>query len=85
MIALLVPASVAASQCKIEDAHYALRTQPSVTADFQDRNTGPDWPANLVMRLHLEPSGRTYWWVPWNGGTNGQQNLASTTDASAPA
>jgi hypothetical protein len=84
VIAFFVLASAAAGECGIEHAHYALRTQPSVTADFHGRSTGPDWPGDLVMRLHIGASGRTYWWVPWNGGTNGQQNLASTTDASAP-
>ena len=36
------------------------------------------------MRLHVGATGRIYWWVPWNGGTDGQQNLASTTDVTRP-
>jgi hypothetical protein len=81
---LLVLASSASQPCTIEHAHYQLRTQPTVTADFLDRNTGRDWPSNLVMRLHIGATGRTYWWIPWNGGTDGQQNLASTTDVMRP-
>ena len=81
-VGLLILASAATQPCTIEHAHYALRTQPSVTATFIDRETGRDWPSSVVMRLHIGVSGRTYWWVPWNGGTNGRQNLASTTDAS---
>lgn len=83
-VSLLVLAYAGSRPCTIEHAHYQLRTQPTVTADFLDKNTGPDWPSNLVMRLRIGATGRTYWWLPWNGGTNGQQNLASTTDASAP-
>lgn len=84
VLGLLVLASAASQPCTIEHAHYALRTQPSVTADFLDRNTGREWPSNLVMRLHIGATGRTYWWIPGNGGTNGQQNLASITDVMRP-
>jgi hypothetical protein len=70
--------------CRIDDAHYALRTQPSVTADFRDAETGPDWPGGLVLRLHVGASGRTYWWVPWHSGSSDGEHLASTTDATAP-
>ena len=69
-----------AQSCAIENAHYALRTQPSVTASFIEVNSGKDWPSNLAMRLDVAESDRTYWWLPWNGGSNGQQNLASTHD-----
>jgi len=84
ILSLLALASGVSQSCKVENAHYALRTQPSVTADFHDVDSGLDWPNNLVMRMHIGESGRTYWWVPWNGGTNGQQSMASTLNASAP-
>jgi hypothetical protein len=83
-LSLLALASAATDACPIENAHYALRNQPSITADFRDVNSGREWPSQLVMSLHDKATGRTYWWVPWNGGTNGQQNLASTTDGSVP-
>ena len=81
---LLAFVSSALSICPIEKAHYALRTQPSVTADFRDVQADPDWPAGIAMRLHIGASGRTYWWVPWNGGTSGGEHLASTTDVTKP-
>ena len=83
-VSLLLLASAASHACTIEHAHYAVRTQPSVTADFLDRKTGREWPSNLVMRVHFAKTGRNYWWILWNGGTSGQQNLASTTDATRP-
>ena len=83
-VSLLALASAATSTCPIEKAHYALRSQPSVTAEFRDVPTDQDWPAGLAMRLHIGASGRTYWWVPWNGGTSGGEHLASTTDVTQP-
>jgi hypothetical protein len=82
LLAAFAPAP--ALSCPIEDARYALRTQPSVTAEFRDAETGPDWPGGLVMRLHIGASGRTYWWVPWHSGSSDGEHLASTTDATAP-
>jgi hypothetical protein len=32
------------------------------------------------MRIHIGTSGRTYWFLPWNGGTDDLQHLASTRD-----
>jgi hypothetical protein len=35
------------------------------------------------MRIHFAKSGRTYWFLPWSGGSDGLQHLASTTDVEA--
>ena len=77
---LLALASAHARFCNVENAHYALRTQPSVTASFRDVDSGRDWPSGLAMRLHIGATGRSFWFLPWNGGSSGSQHLASTED-----
>ncbi|MEO8314706.1 MAG: hypothetical protein ABI645_07920 [Pseudomonadota bacterium] len=70
--------------CKAEDAHYQQRSEPSITATFLPMERTRDWPSGLAVKMHFRESGRTYWWLPWNGGTDGQRHLASTTDVTAP-
>lgn len=81
VLALLV---IAALHCKVDHARYALRTAPDITATFAPVESGRDWPSQLAFRLHLGATGRTYWFLPWNGGTDGRQHLASTTDVASP-
>src|SRR3954470_4458059 len=81
ILALLAAASV--MSCTNERARYALRTSPEVTAEFRPIESGDDWPARLAMRIHFAKSGRTYWFLPWSGGSDGLQHLASTTDVEA--
>lgn len=69
--------------CKVEDAVYQQRGGSSITATFIPVNSGPLWPANLALKMHVGATGRSYWWLPWSGGSNGRQNLASTTDVTA--
>lgn len=69
--------------CKVEDAVYQQRSAPSITAAFMAVESTPEWPSGVALKMHFGATGRTYWWLPWNGGTNGQQNLASTTDVTA--
>jgi hypothetical protein len=66
--------------CPVDRAHYALRTMPGVTARFVPVPTDTDWRVGLALRMHVAATGRTYWWLPWNGGTDGLQHLASTAD-----
>src|SRR3569833_1194366 len=80
--ALAAPA--AQPVCRIEDARYQQRFAPAITARFQDVNSGRDWPAHVALLIHVGTTNRSYWWLPFNGGTNGEQNLASTTDVTAP-
>jgi hypothetical protein len=77
-------AAAGLQRCSIEHAHYALRTQSSVTADFYEVERSRPPPGNLVMRMHIGETGRTYWWIPIDGGSNLQQYLASTPTGSAP-
>ncbi|MDR6113661.1 MULTISPECIES: hypothetical protein [unclassified Sphingomonas] len=84
MLALAFFAFVAADHCRVENARYVLRHQPSVTAAFRPVDSGPEWPAGVAMAIRFGDSGRRLWWLPWNGGTDGRQHLASTTDVTRP-
>jgi hypothetical protein len=80
LAALLVSAAVTA--CPIEQARYALRTEPVVTAVFTRVDSGRDWPTGLAMRI--DSHGHLYWFLPFGGGTGGAQYLASTLDVTRP-
>lgn len=83
-------AAAAALSCDVEHARYEMRTAPGITASFRDVDSVraadgiDDWPAHLAFRLHMAKTGRTYWFLPWSGGTDDRQHLASTTDVEAP-
>ncbi len=79
-VAFLMVAALAA--CPIEHARYALRTQSAVTASFIRVDSGHDWPSGLAFGIDLE--GRRLWFLPWPGGSDGEQNLASTLDPTRP-
>lgn len=80
MIGLFALAAASMSACPVERAHYVLRHNPSVTAYFRKVDRGPDWPSGLALAVHHRGSGKTFWWLPWSGGTDGLQNVASTED-----
>lgn len=80
MLLSIVTASLLAA-CPVEHAHYALRTMPGVTARFVPVTGGDaEWRVGLALRMDFAATGRSYWWLPWNGGTDGMQHLASTPD-----
>jgi hypothetical protein len=68
------------AHCSVENATYRLRSAPAITATFLDIDGGQDWPSHLALRVRIGASGRDYWFLPWNGGTDGLAHLASTTD-----
>ncbi|MBV9549400.1 MAG: hypothetical protein JO256_06965 [Alphaproteobacteria bacterium] len=70
--------------CKIENARYQQRFAPDITARFQDVESGRDWPTKVALLIHIGKTNRNYWWLPYPGGSNGEQYLASTTDVMAP-
>ena len=76
LAALLLSVSIA--NCPVEQARYALRTEPAVVARFMLVESGPDWPQGLALRLDFH--GRREWFLPWNGGTDGRQNISSILD-----
>ncbi len=80
LAALLISAAVAV--CPIEQAQYALRTEPTVVASFTPVDKVRDWPSGLAMRI--DSHGHRYWFLPFDGGTDGRQNLASTLDVTQP-
>lgn len=84
-------AVVAALSCNVEHARYSLRTAPDITASFRDVTTSraagsfDDWPSHVAFRIHMGKTNRTYWFLPWPGGSDDLQHLASTTDVDAPS
>lgn len=80
MLIMLTLAAASLATCRVESARYAMRTAPGITAYFKRVNSGPDWPNGLALATHFAATGRTYWWLPWNGGTDDLQNVSSTTD-----
>ncbi len=83
MPALVIAAAVAIATCPVERAAYALRGAPAITAHFIRVDSGEEWPSGLALATTFGGSGHTYWWVPWNGGTDSLQHVASTTDVTA--
>ena len=85
MLVVMIAAMAAnPGTCKVEDAVYQQRSATSISARFVPVDPSADWPSGLAMKMHFGDSGRSYWWLPWNGGSNGRQHLASTTDVTAP-
>jgi hypothetical protein len=70
MIAALLLAAAAPAACPVEQARYALRADPAVTARFHAVRTNVDWRSGLVLEIRIGKSGRSYWMLPWNGGTD---------------
>ncbi len=84
MIGLLMLAAAAApAQCPTERAHYVLRHNPGVTAYFRAVDSGPEWRGGLALAVRFDKTGQTFWWLPWLGGTDNLQHVASTTDVTA--
>ncbi|HEX5262085.1 MAG TPA: hypothetical protein VFW13_01060 [Phenylobacterium sp.] len=81
LLALFAAASLAA--CRVDHARYVLRTAPEVTAEFRPVGASREWPSGLALKVHFAKSGRSYWFLPWDGGTSDLQHLASTTDVAA--
>lgn len=75
---MLLPFLLAASmaQCSVVDARYELRGNPSVTAKFISVPRSGDWQTGLALKVSVKESARSYWFLPWQGGTDGRTNLA---------
>lgn len=84
MIGLLALAAVSTVGCPAERARYVLRGRPDISAYFRGVDSGDDWPSRLALAIHSNKTGRTTWWIPWQGGTDGRTNIASTTDVTRP-
>ena len=77
-------AALAIASCPVEGARYALRGASDVTARFVTVDSGRDWPSGLALVIRFARTGDRTWWLPWDGGTDARQNLASTTDIDRP-
>ena len=73
-------ALAAAAACSVENAHYTLRHTPAVTLSFVPVAASHDWPSGIALVEHLARTGHTYYFLPWQGGNDGRENLAHTTD-----
>jgi hypothetical protein len=74
LIELLLAAAPPAT-CPVERARYEMRARPSITARFHRVVKTEDWRTGLALEIRIGASGRTYWFLPWNGGTNGKTNV----------
>jgi hypothetical protein len=81
LVALAVSAALG---CPVERAHYALRHTPGVSLDVIETTASRDWPSGLAFVVRNRASGHALYFLPWNGGTDGRQNLAHTTDVTRP-
>lgn len=83
VLGLFALAAASMAPCTVERARYAMRHHPDWTAYFRLVDSGPEWPSALALAVHDRKSGHTNWWLPWNGGTDGLGNVASTLDVTA--
>ena len=83
MLLLLLAVAASTAQCPAERARYVLRGDPATTASFAPAPANNDWPSGLVLTIRSRRTGQSSWWLPWNGGSNNLQNLASTTNPRA--
>jgi len=76
MLPVLLLLASAVHPCPVEAAQYRLRDGSTVTARFYHVPSTQDWPTGLALRIHVGKSGRSYWFLPWQGGTDDKVNLA---------
>ena len=79
MLAFALALAVA-SVCPVENAHYTLHHQYGVTLSFQPIAKSRGWPSGVAMAVHVERSGHTIYFLPWQGGTDDLENVTRTTD-----
>jgi len=77
-------ALAAAVTCPVENAHYHLRHMDKVTLTFTPVAASRDWPSGVALAVHNSWSHHTNYFLPWNGGNDGRQNVAHTTDVTQP-
>ncbi len=70
--------------CPVEQAHYRLRHDAGVVLSFAPVASNKDWPSGVAAVVRFYRSGRMYDFLPYDGGTDGRQNLAHTTDVTHP-
>ncbi len=83
MLAIALALAVAAV-CPVEKAQYTLRHMPGVTLSFIPITASRDWPSGIAMVEHSADTGHTYYFLPWQGGSDDQTNVTHTTDVTQP-
>lgn len=81
LAALLATVTVA---CPTERAQYRLSSDASVTAEFFPVPRTADWAGGVALRVRFGKTGRSYWFVPWQGGTDGRTNMAWVRERGDP-
>jgi hypothetical protein len=84
MLQILALFGASTALCPIQQAEYQSRDDPSVTATFYQVPRRPDWPSGLALRVRVAKTGRSYWFLPWQGGTDGRTHLAWVRERNAP-
>lgn len=70
--------------CHIEAAHYVLRADPSVTAQFHIVPRTEDWNWGVTLEIRLAAVGETSWWLPFLGGSSDVHGLRRTALRGTP-
>ena len=78
MIGLGLLAVAAVHMCAVANARYVLRSNPGVTLHFENAPINDDWPQGVVVAVHGVKTGRTSYWLPWYGGTDGGRHIRGT-------
>ena len=74
---ILASALALLTTCPAERAVYTLRSdETSATARFHQVRSNRDWRTGLALEIRIDATGRRYWFLPWQGGTDGNINLA---------
>ncbi|MHA6723551.1 hypothetical protein [Sphingomonas sp. RS2018] len=81
---LTIAALLLAAACPTERADYRLSADPSITARFHAVARSEDWPSGVALQVRFGKTGRSYWFIPWQGGTDGRTNMARVRETSSP-
>ena len=82
---ILASALALLTTCPVERAVYTLRSdEASATARFHPVRSNRDWRTGLALEVRIDASQRRYWFLPWQGGTDGNINLAWVRGPGSP-
>jgi len=84
MIATLLAAAGGSAACPREMTDYRMRGDPGVTARFYRVERTRNWTAGVALRVHVAATGRSFWFLPWQGGTDHRTNLAWVRERHSP-
>ena len=82
LLSLILAASL--TSCPVTEATYQIRNQTEVTARFRPVPKSEDWPSGIALQVHVKSSGRSYWFLPWQGGTDQRTNMAWVKEEGSP-